>query len=325
MSSYHTSFKYLSKNSSKDFKWLIVHFDADNGETDGFMAQEQVYSDTYRGSKRIVYGTKWTSVAEIKITAIKQNGKDFTLSECRDAYRWLTGNPETSWLDLYADKELQYSFLGTVRDVKPQKLDSRTVGLNIYFESISPYAYSPQQFVSCSFGQSLLVDKNGVLYKDDGVMSVNSNGVLVNGNSAAFNIEYDGTIYLDNSVFVQIDNKSDDLYTTVYLDTVFTNGNSDHLSIKNTTLGEETIISNMTTNEVITLSAGQFILSDVPYTKIFGDDFNFIWPRLGPGINNFVISGTGKGTVEFIYRYPIKIGDCAIDVDVSGSSINCFE
>jgi hypothetical protein len=324
MSSYHSSFSYLNKNSNKDFKWLIVHFDADNGETDGFMGQEQVYDETYRGTKRIVYGTKWTSVAEIKITVIKQNGKDFTLQECRDAYRWLTGNNQTNWLDLYAGEKLQYSFLVTNADVKPQKLDARTVGLNIYFQSISPWAYSPQQFVSCSFGQTLKLIEDGVVIKDGASLKVDESGILSNS-SALFSVESDGTAYIDNAVKLQIDNKSDDLYTYIYLDTKFTNYNSDSVSIKNITLGEETTLLNMAKNEVITLSSGQFIMSDRSYTKIFGDDFNWTWPRLGPGINEFIIGGSGQGAVEFTYRYPMKIGDLAIDVETSGGGIGCGE
>lgn len=322
MSSYHTSFKYLNKNSSNDFNWLIVHFDADTGETDGFMSQEQVYDDTYRGTRRIVYGTKWTSAAEIKITVIKQDGTDFTLQECRDAYRWLTGSNQTNWLDLYSGQD-EYSFLVTNADVKPQKLDARTVALNIYFQSVSPWAYSQPVSRICSFGQSLIVDDDGVLDTDkSSSLRIDADGVLTNNNSA-FSFE-DGAIYLDNYPRIVINNESDDLYTYVYLDTEFNSINSDFLSIKNETLNEETTISNITPGEKITLSSGQFILSNALYDKIFGDDFNWIWPRLGPGINSFVVGGSGQGTVVFTYRYPIKVGDLAINVDVSVGGINCF-
>ena len=47
-----------------------------------------------------------------------------------------------------------------------------------------------------------------------------------------------------------------------------------------------------------------------------------MWPRLAPGVNIFEISGDGVGYVDFIYRYPIKIGDCAIDIDVLCSDID---
>lgn len=331
MSSYHSSFSYLGKNSSSDFKWLITHFDADGGETDSFLSQEQVFTETYKGKNRIVYGTKWNSVATIKITVIKQNRQDFTVAECRQAYRELTGNPQTNWLDLYAGNKLQYSFLGTVQDVKPEKLDARTIGLNIYFESISPWAYSQIIEESCDFGQSLMIDKRGVLIKDGENMHVNSENNLCNGKSGLFNITDDGVIYIDNSVKMLIDNLTDDLYSYINLDVEFTNGNSDHLIIKNQTIYEKsngtdgvTEITGMAENEFITLSAGQFISSNIP-NKIFGTDFNFVWPRLLPGQNEFSISGTGNGSIKFTYRYPIKIGDCAIDIFIPNDGCDCAD
>lgn len=317
MSSYHSNFSFLNKNSSTDFGWYIVHFEPDSGETDSWLAQEQVYADINNGKRRLLYGTKWTETPVIKVTVIKQDGEPFTVSECRDAYRWLTGNPVASWLDLYANDELQYSFLCTVQNVMPQKLDAKTVGLNIYFESTSPWAYSPTQVIQCSFGQILDVDDNGVLIKgDDALLGVTPQGVLYNGTSGGaglFMLEDDGTVCIDNSVKMQIDNKSDDLYTYITLNTIFKNNNSDYLYIENKTLNEKTEITEMSINETIRFDSEQFILSDMP-NKTFGNNFNFVWPRLAPGINEFEVWGSGSGHIEFSYRYPIKIGDCAIDV-----------
>jgi hypothetical protein len=49
--------------------------------------------------------------------------------------------------------------------------------------------------------------------------------------------------------------------------------------------------------------------------KIFGDTFNFVWPRLVPGVNELVVSTNGNGYLDLSYRYPIKIGDCTMDID----------
>lgn len=318
MSSYHSSFTYLNKNSQQDFKWFIVHFDPDNGETDSYLSQEQVYTESYNGKKRILYGTKWNAVAEIKITVIKQDGTDFSIEECRNAYRWLTGNQSASWLDLYSGGQIKYSFLGTVSDVKPQKLDARTIGLNIYFESISPWAYSPMQTFGCSFGQDLSVNTNGVLYQGEAKENLEfpiTDGVFESVNST-FEVTDVGTIYVDNSVNLEVDNLSDDLYTYIFLETTFSSATSREVSIKNKTLDEETLITNVVPGEIVTLSANQFIVSDKP-NKIFGDSFNFVWPRLAPGVNKISVSGSGIGSVNFTYRYPIKIGDCAIDIEES--------
>jgi hypothetical protein len=322
VSSYHSGFKYLNQDS-KDKGWIIASFDPDSGEMDSYLSQEQIYTDSYKGTKRLLYGTKYDAVATVKITVVKCNGSDFSVQECRDAYKWLTGNPVANWLQLYVGDTVQYEFIGTVQNVAPYKLDARTVGLIIYFESISPWAYSPVQTFNCSFDQSLAVNSNGVLQPSDNsiTFNVDSNGIVYQ-TSGVLDVFDNGTIGIDNSVMLQIDNQTDDLYTYIYMDTVFDNHNSDYLSIKNATLNEETILYDMGVNEKITLSSMQFITSSIA-NKIFGNNFNFVWPRLKPGINTFVISGSGSGYLQFSYRYPIKIGDCAMDVNEAIENGDC--
>ena len=325
MSSYHTSFSYLGK-SSKDMGWIIVAFDADEGATDSYLSQEQIYTDSYNGTRRILYGTKWDSVATVTISVVKQSGDDFTEKECRDTYKWLTGNPNATWLDLYNGDSLRYSFSVTTQNVQPYKLDARTVGMVITFESISPWAYSPEQTVPAPFGQALSIDDNGVLVNGNGDFIVDANGVLTGGD---FSVGSDGMIYIQNATTFMINNETDDLYSYVWLETTFRSLGSDSLIIKNQTLYNKTNgidgcteISGISDNEIIKLSSGQFIISDIP-NKIFGNTFNFIWPKLIPGYNEIIVDGSGNGIVEFKYRYPIKIGDCAIDTDVQGGGIEC--
>lgn len=276
MSSYHSSFSYLERNSAKDFGWIISHFDPDNGETDSYLSQDQVYSDSYNGAKRNLYGTRWNSVANVKITVIKQDGSEFTLGECREAYRWLTGNPEANWMDLYIGYEVKYRLLCTIKDVKPQKMDAKTTGLNIYCESLSPWAYSPTLSVTETFNGS-------------GIMEIN--------------------------------NESDDMYSFVYPKVTFKKDYDDgrqFLNISNKSIGEETIIQNLVNGEIITLDSNQLIISDVPNKK-FGSTFNFVWPRLKPGVNELSIIGMGELTFE--YYYPIKMGDCAQNINIVSDPI----
>lgn len=323
MSSYHSNFTYLNKNSKDDYGWIIVHFDPDNGEMDSYLSQEQIYTDSYNGSKRILYGTKWNTTAIIKITVIKQNGNSFSLEECRNAYRWLTGNPNASWLDLYSGGSLKYSFMCTVQDVKPQKLDARTVGLNIYFESVSPWAYSPEIPITHKTNQGATISEDGTLscVGTSNPLAIIDDGILYGTNKELL-LTKDGIVDLNGMLTMTIDNKTDDLYSYVYLDTKLTNTTGSYISIKNITLNEETTITGIGDKEIITLSSGQFILSDKP-NKIFGNTFNFVWPRLAPGRNEFVIDCPGVCDINFTYRYPIKIGDCAIDIDVSEGDLCC--
>ena len=123
-------------------------------------------------------------------------------------------------------------------------------------------------------------------------------------------------IFIDNTTVVKIDNQTDDLYTYINLDTKFINDNCEYISIKNLTLDEETKIIGMSVNENILLSSEQFITSDIP-NKIFGDNFNFVWPRIAPGVNELAITGGGSANVQFIFRYPMKGADGVIDIETS--------
>lgn len=151
------------------------------------------------------------------------------------------------------------------------------------------------------------------------------NGILFPNHldsTSCFSINSDGVIYIDDLSNITIDNQTDDLYTYIYLDIDYENETGNFLSINNITLNEETKIYNIVHNESISISSKQFIASDIP-NKIFGDSFNFIWPRLQPGINEFLVECGGNGIIKFTYRYPMKVGDCTMDIDVYGSGIDC--
>ena len=75
---------------------------------------------------------------------VKNNYNDFSRVELREVMNWLTGLRKVSWLDLYNDdsREISFSFLGRVTDIKLQKMDSRIIGIKLEFTSVSPWAYS---------------------------------------------------------------------------------------------------------------------------------------------------------------------------------------
>ena len=305
---------------------IVVSFEPDEGFTDSFLAMENISDDYYDNTKKINYGSKYSSSAEIQITLIKKDGGDIKLKEFREYAKWLTGARTDSWLDMYAGDTLVYSFLGKFTNMEQYKLDARTVGVKLTFSSVSPWAFSSPQSFKCTIGQLIDVTDNGVIIKTGQNMSMFGvdNGVLCVSNDTGnyFNVTEDGVAFINNMYKTTIDNKSDDLYTYIYLDIDYKNKNGSYVSIKNTTLKEESLIKNVSENESISISGKQFIISDVP-NKLFGDDFNFVWPKLQPGLNNFIIDGNGSGTACFTYRYPMKVGDCTMDVSVYGSGINC--
>jgi hypothetical protein len=70
---------------------------------------------------------------------------------------------------------------------------------------------------------------------------------------------------------------------------------------------ETTIVNNLLSGEVVTITENMTIQSDNK-NRIFGDDFNYIWPRMRDGINEFEVSGNGDLTLEYIT--PVKVVDC---------------
>lgn len=321
MSSYHSSFTYLNKNSAEQ-GYIIASFEPDNGFKDTFLGMDQISENYYDGTKKFLYGTRYNSTATISITLIKSDSADWTIDDNRKALKWLTGAKTASWLDLYQGSKIVYSFLGTITSPQQYKLDGRVVGLSFEFASITPWAFSSPQMFDCTIGQLLSTTDDGVLFvsKGDAQEFKCDDGVVYLDDKLGknLNVSDDGVLHIDNMYRETIINESDDLYTYIYLDIDYQNDNGTYISIKNATLGEESRIENVSPNEFIQISAKQFIISDIP-NKLFGDDFNFVWPRLQPGENDFIIDGNGNGRAQFTYRYPIKIGDCAIDIDIGGN------
>lgn len=106
-------------------------------------------------------------------------------------------------------------------------------------------------------------------------------------------------------------NPTDDLYTYVYPKVTIVNSSGQILRLKNISTGEETKLDNLKFGEIIVLDSNMMISSNKEDHKVFGNDFNYVWPRLAPKNNEFEV--LGNCTLTFEYIYPIKIGDCAID------------
>ena len=337
MSSYHSSFFYNGENSATDRDLIVATFEPDDGLKETFLSMDVVQEDYYDGSKKYTYGSRYNTTANIIITVIKNNGSDFSLNEVRSHLKWLTGARVDSWLEFYIGDVFQYAFLGRVTDVQQQKMDARTIGLSITFTSVTPWAYSDEQIFDRSIAQALLLGDGGVLIKDpSNEISLGGDGVLCNSgipsDGACFCVTDDGILYVEDIIVGSIDNETDDLYSYLYLDIEFTNQSCEYLEIRNETLNEITRVDNLKSGDIIHISNKQFIvayrLDELSgelknQNRIFGDDFNFIWPRLMPGENYFVIDGNGNGHTRFAYRYPMKVGDCAMDVNMSGNNINC--
>lgn len=111
---------------------------------------------------------------------------------------------------------------------------------------------------------------------------------------------------------------TDDLYSYVYMKTTYTNTSGESVVITNETTGDSTEINKLAANEVITLDNNMTIVSDKS-ERIFGNNFNFVFPRLKAGENKFIIQGSGK--IKFEYITPVKIGHVAMDINVYSDPI----
>ena len=341
-------------DSFNDYNLLITSFEPGDGFSDTFLSIDNISDDYYDGTKKFNYGSRYNSSAEIQITLIKSDKSDFSLKEFRNCAKWLTGAKIDSWLDMYTGgKYPVYSFLGKFTNLEHYKLDGRIIGVKATFSSISPWAWSRPINTTLSIDQVMSLTKIGDIKDpetgeketEDGILikaqkdindkvepfGVDDNGILYANSSdqkSTFKIDERGIIYFDTSVDQEINNESDDLYTYIYLDITYENSSSTFVTIDNVTLDEKTEIYNIKPNEEIKISSKQFILSvdgeGKSLGRTFGDDFNFVWPRMAPGVNKFIVEGNGSGAVRFTYRYPMKVGDCAMDLTVySGDDGGC--
>ena len=121
-----TPFKITYRDfSSLDFDCHVcLSFDGDNGEVSAFLGREAIYSETYDGSQRKVYGYKYNEVLTPKITFIKQDYSDFTMEENRKILAWLTGGKTPSWLSVHSDDSatIEYELLGNFTSCSQYKL-----------------------------------------------------------------------------------------------------------------------------------------------------------------------------------------------------------
>lgn len=318
MSSYHSSFGYLGKNSMVDYNLMITHFDNyDNGETESFLSLDPVYRDSYRNTKRTLYGTKYNSVALLDITVIHTDKSEFTIEQTRAINRWLTGSRQYTWMDLYVDEDIVYRIHCYVKDIKPYKMDSRIIGFVISVESSSPWYYSSLQTrqiaisgratfeIECetddvynyiplkiTFQEDLTAAP--ITYGEDGVVVFSPNAFAYNENT----MEFDA-----------IDEYTVDTNSDGYLSAEYSLApNTSTLQIINKTINNETtVVENLLENETIIINENLMIQSDRPQ-RIFGDSFNYIWPRIKYGTNEFEIFGYGNLILEYVY--PIKAVGC---------------
>lgn len=274
MSVYLPIISYQGK-TNYDFQLTVAHFDADSGETDSYQSMEPIYTENYDGSLRNDFGARYTDVARPVVTFIDPDGDNISHHKIRSVLRWLTGSKDVSFMDICDDTgQSMCSYIGRFTDVKLYKIDARVVGIVAYFTSTSPFAYSPIK-------------------------------------EARFTVTQEGTDFI-------IDCDSDDEYNVLHPTVEFTNtqakdeANPDKimLSLYNETMNNETTFKNLSTGETVTINSSLAVYSNNT-ARIFNDDYNFEFPILSCGSNNFKAIGEGELVIRF--RYPMKLADGLLD------------
>jgi hypothetical protein len=105
------------------------------------------------------------------------------------------------------------------------------------------------------------------------------------------------------------------------MNTIFRNTTGSFLKITNNATGDVVDVMGLDENEIVTISDNFMIASDNT-SKVFGNNFNFVFPKLVAGNNQIVVQGNGSITFEYVYA--IKVGDLAIDINVASGPI-CTE
>ncbi len=332
MSSYYPSFNYKGINS-KEKNLIVTHFSdgADTGEMDTFLNMEPVYTDNAYGTRRLDYGAKYSSVAVFRLTVVKQDGGEFSVSSIRDCLKWLTGSRTNSTLDLVDSAKETFTILAddSLPSFTMSNLYSRIDTVFINGEELTSWDYDTNSrklslHYGLKKGDTVDVIADIIKYSFIGritnawqyKMDARTVGLILEFTSVspwAYSPPIVLTETISGSKTIKINNSSDDLYEYVYPKIVYKNNTSEgSLKITNKTTQETTQINGLDINEIVTMSNNMTITSDKP-SKIFGNTFNFVFPRLAPGVNNLTIVGTGNITFEYVMYY--KIGDCAIDIN----------
>ena len=319
MSVYCPSFNYKGINSRRK-NLIVANLDGgDQGETETFLSMEPIYTDVADGSRRLDYGAKFNSVAVPKITVIKQDHSDFSSEEVTDCLRWLTGSRNVASMDMMEHFEKEYTYSGSksfsiASDaelvcavyINNKQIDesgwSHTVGSGKVNVSAS---ISSGSSVKIEYGKTKFSFVGRVTNVWTHKMDSRVIGLIIEFTSISpFAVSPVQKVVksIGGSTQITLSNMSDDVDSYVYMKTTFTSSGGS-LVLTNNATGEKTEIKNLSSGEIVTLHNNQMILSDKP-TRVFGDDFNWHFPRLVYGEN--VFSASGSGTITFEYTYPIK-------------------
>ncbi len=311
------SFNGKSNQSFPTFNLLCdLAFDSDNGEVSTGLNREIVSTESYNGKIKYATGVKYNEVLAPKVTLIKEDYSDLTLSEQRQILSWLTSRSTPGFMDVYYgddDTAIVYSIFGAPIDIQTYKLaNNRTVGITFTFESVSPFAFSGvrKETYTIPYKNNAQIkitshtDDDAFVYPKITIVPNKSDNVIEIDSIDFFNDHYiDGTVYkYDNQFYWKKNNVS---FAAQDEDTsgIETTG----IYIENqTTKTDATYIGGIGTDETITIDGANKIITSSNADRVLGSGFSWNWLGLQRGENILKIFGNCTITLE--WRDVMKVG-----------------
>lgn len=252
-----------------------VAFESDDGETSSFLNRSAVASETYDGRYKNTYRYRYDEVFSPRFTIIKKDFSEFAQSEVRQVLKYLTQTDKPALLEVDYDKEDEnttedrnWCAIGGWTEINTYKIaNNRTVGIVATFEAITPYA------MSSIFSYTISAENN---YKKTIVINTDDNKPV-----------YPRVTIQENGAGVRFINK--------------------HVDLGQSSTSTSIILANNTPGETIVVDGANKIITSSYTTRIFGDDFNWVWLELYDGTNEITVEGDCTVTLE--YREVRKVGD----------------
>ena len=272
MSIYHNNLRYQGKLNS-ELGLMVVEFDPVVGATSSYLSMNPVIAENFDGSRDFDFGAKFSERLEATVSFTK--------------------------LDNNQSRDFTQSEVRTV-------LKWLTGSKKVSWLDLLRYDGT----IDCS----ILGRFTDVKIQKMDSRTVGFRAVFRSVSPWAYSPVQASSYVIGDSgqIHITLDNPSDDLYSYVYPKVIFKNTDGEYLTIFNDAIeGDKLTLNNLSANETVLMDSNQIIRSDKE-GKVFGEDFNYKWLRLAPGVNEISIYGHGEISIE--YRYPIKIGDGATDI-----------
>ena len=309
MAQYGKSFIYNGR-SSEEFGLITAGFRVQDIPLGLSRTTMKSSMNRYRHQVNI-YGVNYDDVLTFTLLLIKDpcthaDNMRFTREELRDLNAWLTSPISPRLFHMYDYPNIRYE--SVEEEVEVEVVDEETGETTTETQTVTRIVEideSEEEYDYFGIFTNVVVSDNNI-YALECTFECNTPYALSSEQSV---------VITDGSGIVP--NPSDDYEDYVYpviriTPTADTNEPYSIRIINDSDNSKYITLKNMKTQQDITLDCRKLIVKNSDGSLISFEDLNvdvvdyIYWPRLKHGDNSFRI--TGDATVEFIYRYPVKVG-----------------